>query len=238
MKKITNNYEVIKTEDGSYTLFSKVYNEACHSLAGASAETKLHYLKACEIENKIKTQQNVAILEVGFGTGLGFLETYELFKKHDACDKLKFISLEIDPDLVEYFYENHPAFRNQDCLEILVGDARNSVSHIKIKFDAIYQDAFSPRRNPILWTMEWFEKLGELSHEQTILSTYSASSTIRKSLLETGWRLHPGAKFGPKRSATIAKRTGESDSEILDKLERSPVKALTDEQVDEYRKRD
>lgn len=238
MKKITDNYEVIKTEDGSYTLFSKVYNEACHSLAGASAETKLHYLQACEIEDKIQKQNKVSILEVGFGTGLGFLETYELFKKHNACEKLQFISLEIDPDLIEHFYEAHPCFQESKCLKVLIGNARESIKTVDMKFDAIYQDAFSPRRNPVLWTVEWFEQLGNLSHEETILSTYSASSTIRKSLLKTGWKLHPGAKFGPKRSATIAKRVGESDSDILEKLERSPVNALTDEQVDDYRKRD
>lgn len=236
MKTPSLDYEVIITDDGSETLFSKRYNEACHSRAGASLETKLHYLKACEVAEKLTAKEEVRILEVGFGTGLGFLETYELALELKMEHKLKFISLEIDPALVNRFFSEHEGKFPQ--LQVITGDARETIKEISGPFDCIYQDAFSPRRNPELWSVEWFRELARLSHRETILSTYSASSRIRKSMLECDWRLFPGAKFGPKRSATIAKRSGESDSDILAKLKLSPVGALFDCEVDEYRKLD
>lgn len=67
-----------------------------------------------------------------------------------------------------------------------------------------------------------------------ILSTYSASSSIRKSLTEAGWILKRGDKFGPKRSSTRAYLRGETDPEILLHLERSPVAALTDDNADAF----
>ena len=71
-------------------------------------------------------------------------------------------------------------------LIILIGDARVSLPKFKndhdIKFDCIYQDAFSPKRNAILWTSEWFKLLKSISNQDCIMSTYSASSSIRKSM--------------------------------------------------------
>jgi hypothetical protein len=43
-----------------------------------------------------------------------------------------------------------------------------------------------------------------------------------------------GLKFGPKRSSTRAKVTGETDADILTHLENSPVHAITDENHFKY----
>jgi hypothetical protein len=57
-------------------------------------------------------------------------------------------------------------------------------------------------------------------------------------MVEAGFKLSPGVKFGQKRSSTRAKLEGESDQDILDHLSRSPVLALYDKDCDTYRKRD
>lgn len=222
------DYHTLQTEDGSFTLFSKNYDEACHSLSGARAETRLHYLKACELERKLKTQDTVRVLEVGFGTGLGFLETYKLAQRLNR-GRLEFVSFEIDPLLKDFFHREHGDFPE---LNILLGNARETVKSLKEPFDCIYQDPFSPKKNPELWTYEWFLELARLSFEKTILSTYSASTSMRKSLLKAGWKLFPGSKFGKKRTATVARRIGPSDPDILHHLERSKVQALTDKDLD------
>jgi hypothetical protein len=67
-----------------------------------------------------------------------------------------------------------------------------------------------------------------------IMSTYSSSSSIRKSMLKANWKLYKGEKFGPKRSSTRAKVTGETDADILTHLENSPVHAITDENHFKY----
>ncbi len=181
--------------------------------------------------------ENLSILEVGFGLGLGLITTWEMTK--DLPAKIHFLSLEIDPELVKWFheeYKDHPLFHDPKfSFEILVGDARAElpayVEKKKPQWDAIYQDAFSPKRNPVLWTREWFTLLKENSAPDVIMSTYSASSSIRKSMIEAGWKLSPGEKFGPKRTSTRARLSGETDPSIRDSLLRSPVEALSDKDI-------
>jgi tRNA U34 5-methylaminomethyl-2-thiouridine-forming methyltransferase MnmC len=229
-------YEEIITEDGSSTLFSTQFGEACHSTSGARAETLLHYIEGCHIREKAQ-RESLTILEVGFGLGLGLLTTYEETK--DLPAKIFFLSLEIDPELVNWFhetYKDHPLFHDPKfSFHVIVGDARKALpeylSHHPVKWNAIYQDAFSPKRNPVLWTREWFTLLREHSTPDVLLSSYSASSSIRKSLVEAGWKLYPGEKFGPKRTSTRARLTGETDSAITESLARSPAKALTDKDL-------
>lgn len=236
MKLPSQDYRFVETEDGSQTLFSEKFGEACHSTTGAKSETLLHYIHGCEITQKAK-QKTLSILEVGFGLGVGLITTWEMTK--DLPAQVHFLSLEIDPDLVRWFheeYKDHPIFKDPKFqFQILMGDARTElpkyVKENSPSWNAIYQDAFSPKRNPVLWTKEWFTLLKGNSASDVILSTYSASSSIRKSLVESGWKLSPGEKFGPKRTSTRARLTGETDEDILDSLSRSPVKALTDKDI-------
>lgn len=252
MKTPSNNYRWITTEDGSQTLHSDLYGEACHSTTGAKTETLLHYLEGCEVKTRLNCFSEFQILEVGFGLGLGFLTTLEVL---GDVHPWHFVSMEIDPDLVKWFLEEYkeiPVIKNAKWsnphlveaesgnvkLSIVVGDARVELAPYfethHFNFHAIFQDAFSPKRNPHLWTVEWFTLLKKHSHQDCILSTYSASSSIRKSLLESGWVISKGHKFGPKRSSTRARLVGSSDPEIMVHLERSPVTAIYDNNVDEF----
>jgi len=240
---IPSGHKEILTEDGSLTLFSEAFNETCHSTSGAVSETILHYLKGCEIEEKIKIRNELNILEVGFGTGIGFLETYKLSQNYPC--KVNFTSLEIDENLIIYFFEknklnytkeeNFYAYKNdQISLSIFYGNARSSIKKITKKFDAIYQDAFSPKKNAELWTTEWFITLKEKAYDDCLMSTYSSSSSIRKSMISAGWKLYKGEKFGPKRSSTRARLNGTTEIDILEQLQRSPAVEITDENFKAY----
>jgi chorismate dehydratase len=244
MKKY-KNYDEIETGDGSITLFSKAYNESCHSNSGAIEETQTHYIKGCEIQTKSNEYDPLCILEVGFGTGIGFLQT----KKTLVGENFIFVSFEIDIELIEIFARNNNInFKTDDKLYtykaenyeliIILGNARDTIKLfpqiIPYSFHAIYQDAFSPKRNAILWTTQWFEALKNISHESCILSTYSASSSIRKSMIAGGWTVYNGEQFGKKRSSTRAKLSGKTDIEIIDRLNRSPAIEITDENYKSY----
>ena len=241
-----SQYKIIQTEDGSTTLFSKKFNEACHSTSGARSETKLHYIQGCAVPELAEQKKEIFVLEVGFGTGLGFEETLSTCSGYKCY--LHFHSFEIDDELFIYFCKkrNLSFEQTNDFFQVKGesfqltcwrGDARQSIKKIKqdnLKFDCVYQDAFSPKRNAILWTTEWFKDLGQVVTPEAILSTYSSSSSIRKSLLCAGWKVRKGEKFGPKRSSTRATLAGESDQEILDHLQRSPAPELTDNNYHEY----
>ncbi len=239
--KLPPGHSKIETGDGTFTLFSDAFQEACHSTTGAKTETILHYVEGCKIPEKIQIFDPLVILEVGFGLGVGFKTTLELMPKDK---KFYFISMEIDRNLLDWFRETNPELRlewkenilearhDQFTLTIIQGDARQKVpeyfANHPVKVHAIYQDAFSPKKNPNLWTKEWFSFLKSISQEDVILSTYSASTSIRKSLHETGWGVQKGEKFGPKRTSTRASLKLPTDPEILEHMERSPVAAFTD----------
>lgn len=255
MKTIPPNHQLVMTQDGSATLFSMRFQENCHSTSGAKTETILHYLDGCEILTKASSLPHLTILEVGFGLGVGFLMTEETLRQAPTST---FLSLEIDEELLEWFRLenlNDPflgklKWKNSERLKwleaqddklnliILCGDARGTLPHFlnrqPIKWNAIYQDAFSPKKNPTLWTQEWFQLLKNNAAEDVVLSTYSASSSIRKALAAAGWKLFKGEQFGPKRSSTRAKLAGESDPEIMLNLSRSPVPVLTDDNIESF----
>ncbi len=234
-------HSLVMTLDGSVTLFSEAFQEACHSITGAKTETILHYIEGCKILAKSEMHDPLIILEVGFGLGVGFLTTLE---KIPSDKKFHFISMEIDKNLLQWFSDQHPELNlkwNGNILEtakdnfkltIIQGDARVALPEYfeasPAKVHAIYQDAFSPKRNSALWTKEWFTLLKTHSDPDVILSTYSASDSIRKSLVETGWGVQKGEKFGTKRTSTRAVLNQTTDPEILLLLNRSPVSALTD----------
>lgn len=243
-KNIPPGHELVQTEDGSVTAYSKRFGEACHSMTGAVNETWTHYIQGCQIQQR--QIPDLKILEVGFGVGIGFFESLNaLSGRH-----FHFVSMEIDEELVQWVIQNNETLKgmhknsqghyelqtDQFHLLILIGDARQTVPQqlTGMKFHAIYQDAFSPKRNPWLWTREWFELLRSLASDDCLMSTYSSSSSIRKAMIAAGWNVHKGVSFGPKRSSTRASLQGPTDEEILETLSRSLAPLLTDELAPHY----
>lgn len=234
-------YKIVTTSDQSPTLWSEAYDENCHSVAGAKEETRYVYIEGCELAQKaLKGELN--ILEVGLGAGHGLRETYDFFKIHYPLCHVKYFSLEIDEGLIPWVFENiielplpekngdhYVGKIDQFEYVIVVGDARETVPSFPFpKINAIYQDAFSPDKNPTLWTVEWFELLKKLSATDVILTTYSASSKVKKGLFLAGWSVSERLGFSGKRGSIRADLSGIIDSKMTEKLERSPAQALRD----------
>ena len=240
-------YKVIKTQDDSQTLWSEFFDENCHSSAGAFQETLFNYVLPC-LPDDLTQMESYKVLEVGYGLGVGLKATIEHLKPSPA-KPLHFISLELDPDLVRWSVENQAmAGVNMSELQlvdnifqlktdslqvdILIGDARENIKNELINnIHAIYQDPFSPKKNPSLWTTEWFESLKNVSHKNCKLATYSASVSIRKSILKAGWHPQSHSGFAHKRERTMATLSGPIDQKLEKRLRASSALALHDEQL-------
>lgn len=246
-----STYKYVLTSDGSYTLNSSLFNETLHSHHGANNETDYIYIEGCLISERINT--SLSILEVGWGMGLGFQRT--LLALGDNA--FQFISLELDESLVEYTLKEMGFSENDYCkkedkqglksiflkrtnhpethVEIYIGDARQVVhtfsSHSSFSFKAIYQDPFSPKKNPTLWTQEWFEDLKKLAHPSCILSTYSASTRVKLSLYHAGWSVIERKGFSNKKSSTIARLDIKTDEALIDKLETHKIGPFKDKEL-------
>ncbi len=241
-----------ETEDGSYTLHSTFFSENCHSTAGAVAETQYNYVEGCEVLHFLLKHRAVHIFEVGFGTGIGLETTLVALKsKLEQNDKVLFTSCELDKELTHYSLE---ALKEKGTLEtyhwdeelqvyqgragiveinIIVGDIRKRISlwsssKYYQKIDCLYQDAFSPKKSPSLWTYEWFLELGKHSHSHTVMGTYSSTKSVWKAMVRAGWIVKMVPGHGLKKISTRAYRQGEMSEEILELMRRSPVDALCD----------
>ena len=194
--------ETILCEDGSYTLFNKEFNELYHSTKDGALNESLK--KHINIAFKYQNKKEVTILDICFGLGYNTLCT--LLYTKDLPIKVNIISPEIDKSLINslnsfpypkefepfkeiidtlsknYFYED-----KKYKIEIILGDAREIISTIETKIDIIYQDAFSPSQNPLLWTKEYFKELRDISKDDVILTTYSNSASTRLALYENGF---------------------------------------------------
>jgi len=197
--------ELLLCEDGSNTLYSKEFDEPYHSTKdGALHESLEKHVKPSLLLKKDKSK--LVILDICFGLGYNTFTTLYYIQKNNLETKVHILSPEFDEALVHSLdtFDFPPEFKSiksiirkvsknlyyeddQFKIEILLGDARKSILKIKEKIDIIYQDAFSPTHNPLLWTREWFADVRAICKDDAILTTYSTAAATRLGLYENGF---------------------------------------------------
>jgi len=224
--------ELIPTDDGSVTLYSKEFNESYHSPKDGALNESLqkHVLPAFDLH---QGKTALTILDICYGLGYNTLATLYHVKKNRLPVKLHILSPEFDEALVrslkEFDYpsefdnlqqiikaisENFYYEDEQFKIEVLIGDARKTIPSLnanEVKFDIIYQDAFSPKVNPLLWTREYFRDIRAVCRDDTVLTTYSTAAAIRLGLYENDFVLHnfhahktrPSLIASPKRIKSL-----------------------------------
>jgi len=208
------DYPKVFTKDGSLTLKNPAYNECYHSSEGAVVESLYkHVYPAFEAVKKEK----IKILDICFG--LGYNTFLSILKNPDK--KLEIYSPEMDEKLIknlknfEYPKEfekirhivealSDNAFYEDDKvkIEIFIGNARDYIQTLK-NIDIIYQDAFSPKVNKELWTIEYFSQIKKILDKNGVITTYSVATPVRCALYKLGFNLytHP---YENVRKGTIA----------------------------------
>ncbi len=232
-KTLRPKKELILCEDGTHTLFSKEFNEPYHSTKDGALHESLekHVKPALSIH---KNKCSLTILDICFGLGYNSFATIYYIKKYQLQTKVHILSAEFDEGLIHALatFDYPPEFENikpiikavsenlyyedeQFKIEILLGDARETVPQIKERIDVIYQDAFSPAHNPLLWTKEFFSDMAKLCHGDAILTTYSTAAAIRLALYENGFLIF--VYYGEMtRYSTIASMKMLEDLEYID----------------------
>ena len=200
--------QIVKTQDGSNTIFIPEFDETYHSTHGAIQES-LHVFVSSGL--KFKTELNdINVLEVGFGTGLNALLTF--IHSEETNKNIKYTSLEAFPlkwnlvsklnyiDIIfngkyfakykkmhtccwESFYILSPNFmlrkHNMKLQNVLFEN----------EFDVIYFDAFAPRVQPELWTERVFTSMYMALKPGGVLVTYCAKGSVKRTLIRVGFDL-------------------------------------------------
>ena len=98
--------KIQKTLDGLDTFYSTEYNQTYHSKHGVLQEARYVFLEGSDISQKIKSENKVSILEIGFGTGFNFFLTADLALKYKTG--LTYYAVEKNlPDYKDYIKLNH-----------------------------------------------------------------------------------------------------------------------------------
>ena len=205
--------EIIKTLDGSTTIFLNDWDECYHSKHGAIQEAYHVFIKS---GFELFENQDVSILEIGFGTGLNafitFLESYKTNQKID------YVGVEAYPVLFEEAIQmNYVSKLNADDKNIFFEKMHqtnweekqiidNNFSLTKRKqffddivdvegFDLIYFDAFGYRVQPECWSTAVFQKMYDALKPNGVLVTYAARGVVKRSMIEVGFTVEklPGA---------------------------------------------
>ncbi len=238
------------TKDGTTTLYTAEFDEYYHSLKDGALQESLqkHIIPAFKLCKKEK----LTILDICFGLGYNTLSAIYYYRLHSPDIKLHIISPEIDEELVrslkgfkypKEFDEFKPIieaisdnFYYEDDklkIEVLIGDARDSIKKIEQKIDIVYQDAFSPRTKPALWSVEYFRDIKNIASEDIVVTTYSIATPARLSMYEAGFKVHilPKDKVLSGTIASLKKLDLEEVDMELKKQRNPSAKAYRDSEI-------
>lgn len=200
--------QIIQTGDGSHTLHSEG-TEHYHSVNGAWTESSYVF-----IDQGFKQVPGIVnplrVLEVGFGSGLNALLSWEASQAE--LRRVHYVGIDIAPiekaiwSRLNYtdFLENksaYEAFREIHLAPwdtpVFIGEQfvlhklKQSILDVELKegvFFLVYFDLFSFDENPELWSLPVFEKLYAAMAPGGILVTYAAKGEVRRTLEEAGFR--------------------------------------------------
>lgn len=219
------NRKIIVTGDNSKSLLIPEWNETYHSIHGAKNESQHVFIKH-GLERISKSLKTIKILEVGFGTGLNALLTFEFVKNTPIY--IAYTSIEKFPLDFELIQElDHPtntglsehitAFKKMhqcDWNEEVQISSNFSLKKIEADlidlqveidtYSLIYFDAFAPKIQPELWSKSILQKMFDALNTNGVLVTYCAQGQFKRDLTDVGFKIEsvPGPKG--KREITCA----------------------------------
>lgn len=183
-------------------------DEHYHSMHGALQESTHVYIQ----NGLLQIQKSaVRILEIGLGTGLNCLLTYDTFLKSENMHLIEYTAVEahpIEPDIIaELGYHNLiKSIDSEKFLKQLHTSPANTtfeaainfyclLHHRKIEeitlpkneYDLVYFDAFGPRTQPEMWSEEILQKMFDSIDSGGMLLTYCAKGSVKRSLKSIGF---------------------------------------------------
>ncbi len=106
----------------------------------------------------------------------------------------------------------HPISGSEFNWQIVGGDALGLSWKSNCEFgpfDFIWQDAFSPKTCPQLWTDTWFAQLRSVASANCVMVTYSVARMVRDQMIAAGWAVERIPGSGKKKHWLRALNTSE-----------------------------
>ncbi len=248
----TAGYRIVKLASGAHSVHSLAHAETFHPVVGPVAEAEALYVRQLRLAERFEHHTGEFVVwDIGLGAAAnaitvlralrGIAGSLHLVSFDHTLEPLAFALQQVE--YLEYLagYEE-PLGRLLREHQVSFPDGRltvrwnfhladfptllaQPVAHTFTPPHAIMFDAFSPAKNPAMWTEPLFARLFELldANRPCALPTYSRSTMLRTTLLLAGFFVGRGHATGAKEETTIAANTLELLEEPLDRrwLERA-----------------
>jgi len=214
--------EWLKTGDGSVTLRSKIFNTTFHSINGAITERN-HIFIEQGLHRVLHHPQPLCILELGFGTGLNALLTFqEATNIGVSIDFTSYDTHPLDADVFQTLdYSQGDLAIGQLFKDIYQAPWNNQVSiHPKMNlhkiskdirtipplpsFHCIYFDPFAADVQPELWDPSMCKLMFDSLLPGGVLVTWSVRGNFRRALASVGFNVMKLPGPAGKREITFA----------------------------------
>jgi tRNA 5-methylaminomethyl-2-thiouridine biosynthesis bifunctional protein len=208
---------------------SRVFADVYFSTESGLDETRHVFLTQNALPERfaaLTAGDRLVIGETGFGTGLNFLCTWQLFNARAAADaRLHFVSVEKYPlsradlgralrlwpeleafseQLLSQYVALHQGFQRlifengRVTLTLLIGDALDMLPQLDGQIDAWFLDGFAPAKNPEMWTPELFAELARLAAPASTIATFTSTGWVRRALNAAGFKMKRVPGIGHK----------------------------------------
>jgi tRNA U34 5-methylaminomethyl-2-thiouridine-forming methyltransferase MnmC len=209
--------EIVKTADGSNTIYNPQVGENYHSKHGALQESRHVFIKSglAHFLGQQNSLADVSILEVGFGTGLNFLLSADYCSEHSV--NLYYTGIEAYPlglgMIARTGYDQYisgqtwarfiacyqsaffaPVILNPNCELHIAGVSLIDFNFPKL-FDIIYFDAFGSASQPEMWGDEIIAHTTQFLKTGGLFVTYAITGNLKRALKVLGYKVEklPGA---------------------------------------------
>jgi len=202
-------------------------DDVYYSVEDGLAESRAVFLTGCGLPEGWTGRHAYTIAELGFGTGLNFLATWQMWQIHRAAGAwLHFVSFEgfpLDREDISKALRPWPELKplaDQLCerwpprakgvrqivwpeerltLTLHMGLIEDTLPQSEFLADAWFLDGFSPAKNQSMWDEAIWPMIAERSALGAHAATFTVAGTVRRGLQGAGFSVEKRPGHGRKR---------------------------------------
>ncbi|MFD0917065.1 tRNA (5-methylaminomethyl-2-thiouridine)(34)-methyltransferase MnmD [Pseudahrensia aquimaris] len=221
---VTPRQRAVLEWDEANQPYSTQFEDHYFSSGKGREETRFVFLQSNGLPERWSGMSDCVIGELGFGTGLSFLETWATWRENRVeGQQLIFQSVEGFPmsaqdleralspwsdlsPLKEHLLEIWEELANgpvqideQTVLQVVMEDVTIALERFEHPVDTWFLDGFAPARNPQMWSVQVMESVAAASAPGARFASYTAAGWVRQNLRQARFQVERRPGFGNKR---------------------------------------
>ena len=238
-------YQIVRLANGTHSIYASAEDETFHPVIGPVEEARALYVNQLNLPARAAAaKEPFVIWDVGLGAAANVLTAFEATR--DLACELHVVSFDHTLEPLKFALANQESltyitpYAKEAAALVEKSEVQftNGRQNIQWKFQlgdfptlistakrgnpypaphAILFDAYSPAKNPVMWTAPLFTAIHRLLDpaRPCAMPTYSRSTLLRVTLLLAGFYVGVGHATGEKEETTVAANTLELLSDPL-----------------------